>query len=268
MRVRLALVVRAIGLWALASSQLHAQTAVLSGIVVRDSAGHEIPGAQLSLPGLNRSTVANSLGEFRFARLPAGRYAIVIRHLGFAAFTDTIDIADGARVEREFMLSEQAVQLDSVRVSAPEKKYISPGLAGFEERRKAGFGHFITTDELRKNDDRLLLDVLVGQIPGIKAFPVSKHQSMEYVASSRKCGAGPALLNCKGQGSVCPVTLYIDGVLVYTASGGLMDAPDMRQFDIRHYAGVEFYAGGATTPARYNATSSGCGVLLLWTRER
>jgi hypothetical protein len=32
--------------------------------------------------------------------------------------------------------------------------------------------------------------------------------------------------------------------------------------------GVEYYAGGATMPPQYNGTDSGCGVLLLWTRER
>ena len=33
------------------------------------------------------------------------------------------------------------------------------------------------------------------------------------------------------------------------------------------YSGIEFYSGGATIPAQYNATGSGCGVMLLWTRR-
>lgn len=265
MRVSTTLVIAAIGSCIAGSSRLAAQSAVLSGIVVHDSAGHEIPGAELTMPDLKRSTIANSLGEFRFARLPAGRHALVIRHLGFAALYDTLDIGDGAHIEREFMLSEQATELDSVRINAPARKYISPALSEFEERRKAGFGHFITEEELRKNDDHPLINVLVGRIPGIKVFPVNKRLGIEYISTGRKCAAGPAF-NCKGP-SECPVTLYVDGVLVYTA-GGPIEPPDMRSYDTRHYAAVEYYAGGATTPARYNATSSGCGVLLLWPRER
>ena len=144
-------------------------------------------------------------------------------------------------------------------------------MVGFETSdARQGSVISITGDELRKNDDHLLIDVLIGHIPGIKAFATSKQNSAEYVASTRKCGAGPVFLNCKaGQATFCPVTMYIDGVLTYTASGTVADAPDMRQFDIRQYEAVEFYAGGATTPARYNATSSGCGVLLASrTRER
>jgi len=192
-----------------------------------------------------------------------------VRHVGFAPLYDTITVADGARIEREFMLSEQATQLDSVRVTAAVRKNISPALTDFEARRKSGFGHFITEDELRKNDDRQLLDVIVGRIPGTKSFPVSKHQNVFYIASGRQCAPGPAIINCKpGQANFCPVTLYVDGIMVYDASGVAIDPPDMRNYDIRHYAAVEYYAGGATTPVKYNATSSGCGVLLLWSRER
>lgn len=268
MPVRIAVIVSAIALCVGAPHGLLGQTAMLFGVVVRDSAGHEIPGAQLLLPGLSRSTTANYLGEYKFERLPAGRLAVVVRHVGFAPLYDTLEVREGARIDREFMLSEQATQLDSVQVTAMVRTHISPGLTEFEERRKAGFGHFITDEELRKNDDHALLDVLVGKLPGIKSFPISKHQNIFYIASGRKCAAGPALLNCKPGLSYCPVTLYVDGVITYDASGPAPEPPDIRQFDTRNYAAVEYYAGGATTPLKYNATSSGCGVLLLWSRER
>jgi hypothetical protein len=31
-------------------------------------------------------------------------------------------------------------------------------------------------------------------------------------------------------------------------------------------AGVEYYAGGATTPIAYNATRDACGTVVIWTR--
>ena len=46
------------------------------------------------------------------------------------------------------------------------------------------------------------------------------------------------------------------------------DIPDMGGFQINDYAAVEYYAGGATVPLQYNQTGGGCGVLVLWTREK
>ena len=216
---------------------------------------------------------ANYRGEFKITQLPAGRHALVICQVGFAMRYDTIEVADGARSDREFILSplaEAAPKLEEVRVTAPERKYVSPGLQEFEERRKGGFGHFIAEDVMRKNDERNLVDIITGQIPGISRLRVRSGGgvSPEYISSGRKCGPGPAL-RCAG-GSSCPATLYVDGIRVYDSS---IDPdpkliPDLSRMSTRDYAAVEYYAGGATIPARYNATSSGCGVLLLWTRER
>ena len=37
---------------------------------------------------------------------------------------------------------------------------------------------------------------------------------------------------------------------------------------VEEFAGIEFYAGGASVPVQYNKTGSSCGVLLLWSRMR
>lgn len=246
-----------------------AQTATLLGMVFRDTLGHELGAAEVLLPDLNRAATANYLGEFKFDKLPPGRHAIIIRHIGFSPLFDTVDVADGKRFQREFVLTEQATTLETVRVSAPERKHLSPALQEFEERRKAGFGYFIAEDELRKNDDRPLINVIVGNIPALSLFQSSSKGTIpvEYVSSGRKCGAGPAILGCLGGVGKCPPTLYVDGVLTFDAMHG-QEIPNLSRTSPREYAAIEFYAGGATTPARYNATASGCGVLLLWTRER
>src|SRR5262249_31942370 len=135
------------------SGQATAQTGMLTGTVLRDSAGHQLAAAEVLLPDLNRRVTANWSGEFRIGQLPAGRHAILIRHVGFAPLADTIDVADGAKVDREFILVEQPVPLAQVNVKAPQKKYISPALQGFEERRKQGFGYFIDEETMRRNDE-------------------------------------------------------------------------------------------------------------------
>jgi hypothetical protein len=251
---------------ALLGQTAHTQTATLIGAVVRDSLGHEVGGAQAFLPDLNRNTTANYLGAFKFDKLPAGRHLIVVRHIGFATLYDTIVVADGARLERDFILTQTAVALDSVRVTAASpRKYLSPGLQEFEERRLAGFGHFITEDVLRKNESSTLTNVIVSHMPGLKAMPGGR-----YVASTRKCGNGPAILGCGQYTALCPPTMYLNGALYYDPANDptMRFVPDIARMQVNEYAAVEFYSGAATTPAKYNKTGADCGTLLLWTRER
>jgi hypothetical protein len=249
-----------------AVATLHGQ-GTLIGVVVRDSVGTAVGGAEVRLSGVQQSVTTNYLGEFRFTGVAQGRHELSIRRIGFLPYSDTVDFSAGGRVAREFMLVEQPVALDSVRVNAAgERKYISPALNGFEERRKAGFGHFITDSVLRRNEDRSLATVLVSFIPGIRLA----RGGTTYISSTRKCGAGPAILTCRGAAVQCPPSMYVDGVLAYNASLQVdaVRRPDLDQMPVREFAGIEYYAGGATVPAQYNRTSNDCGVLLLWTRER
>lgn len=245
-----------------------AQTAVLSGTVVRDSSGTALADAEVSLPDLRRSTKTNYRGEFKFERLPAGVVSVVIRRVGFALRNDTVTLADGARIDREFILEAAATQLDSVvTTAAAERKYISPALNEFEERRRQGFGYFITDDVLRKEEQRDMLNIITGHVPGLTRIRVPPN--INYLGSARKCAPGPAFINCTGK-SYCPVTLYVDGVRIFDAMNqqAPSDIPNLSNFRPNEYAAVEFYAGSATTPPRFNTTNSGCGILLLWTRER
>jgi hypothetical protein len=248
------------------ANALHAQ-GTLIGVVVRDSAGTGVGGAEVRLSGVQQSVTTNYLGEFRFTGVGQGRYELTIRRIGFRPYSDTVDFPAAGRVAREFMLVEQAVPLDSVRVNAAgERKYISPALNAFEERRKAGFGHFISDSVLRRSEDRSLANVIVSFIPGIRLA----RGTTNYISSTRKCGSGPAILTCRGAAVQCPPSMYVDGVLAYNATLQV-DAsrrPDLNQMPVREFAGVEYYAGGATIPAQYNRTGNDCGVLLLWTRER
>jgi hypothetical protein len=45
--------------------------------------------------------------------------------------------------------------------------------------------------------------------------------------------------------------------------------PNLNDFRVDSFAGIEFYSGAASIPLKYNKTgSSPCGVLLFWTRVR
>ncbi|MEO6877545.1 MAG: carboxypeptidase regulatory-like domain-containing protein, partial [Gemmatimonadaceae bacterium] len=245
------------------------QSATLAGAVVRDTLSHGLPGALVAIPQLNRSDTSDATGEFKLIGLPSGRYVATIRRLGFLAMVDTIELINGTSVEREYVMDPTPAFLDSVRVSvAREPERLSARMSEFEAHRKLGYGRYVTEAELRKNDNRKLNDVLSARIPGLVTFRSSPRTqpSAEWLSSGRGACAGPAF-SCGG-GAPCPVTLYYNGVLAYASGLPGQDVPDMARYPTYDLEAVEYYSGGASLPEQYNATSSGCGVLVLWARER
>jgi CarboxypepD_reg-like domain len=250
-------------------AQVAAQTATLIGTVVRDSANVRLSGAEVSIAALGRSAVTNDLGEFRMNDLAPGRHFVLIRHVGYAAKTDTVELTAGATLERAFVLTPSVAQLDSVRVLARERKYISPALNAFEERRKMGFGYFLTDSLLRLHDSDRLSSVM-RRIPGVNLVPYSAGMYAGTLRSSGNTGAVHVIPGDRRSPVACWSTVYLDGVVLYTVALGRRgaDAPDYNSFNVDQLGAVEYYAGSAGIPAQYASTEYGCGTLLLWTRER
>jgi hypothetical protein len=256
---------------ALLGSGAAAQSGIVGGTVYRDTLYHQLTAVEITIPALNRRTVSNYAGDFRFTAVPAGKYAVQFRHVGFAPLTDTVVVADNAPVDREYIMAVQAVTLDSVRVTAPGEKHRSPGLTEFTERLKNhNGGYFMDETVLRKNDSRRLQDLLPSLFPGLRVFrPVPKSRpTFETLSSGRGTCNGPAF-SCGAAGE-CPVALYVDGHVVFNP-GTEKDPnffPDYTSYATMNFAGVEYYPGGASIPPQYNATTNTCGVLLLWSRDR
>lgn len=233
-----------------------AQTAALGGTVRGDSTSARLAGAQVELPQLGRGARTDAEGRFLLGRLPAGRHAVVVRHVGFAPVTDTVQLSEGETATRDFVLRAQVPTLDSVVVTAPERRYLSPALRAVEERRKQGHGRFITEEDLRRNDDRRLGAVVRQKIPGIR---VVQRGTKSFLASTR-----PATLRPRDH---CYVDIFVDGVLL-SPEGRSDPAVDIDALHVIQFAAAEFYPGGASIPPQYNRTANGCGVFLLWSRER
>jgi len=251
-----------------------AQNGSLVGTVARDSSGHMIGGVEIRLAQINRIVTTNYLGEFGIASIPAGRYAVTLRAVGFTPATDTVEIKANAVTEREFILAPVVAVLDTVRTTSAGQRRLPPGLAGMEERRRAGQGgYFITENILRDSDARQMAGVVSGRIPGVSQVFIG---SSVYLASGRTVGDGGPVFRKKPPGSVnqCFVTVYMDGVRIWNGPwdgpGDREHAPppDFGHMSVTEYGGIEYYPGGASLPMQFNATGAACGTLLLWTRDR
>jgi hypothetical protein len=230
----------------------------LAGVVRAGTIGHHtVSGAEISIPSLRLTTRSDSTGLYRLVDIPAGRHTVTVRAIGYSSTGDTVDLTGSAPAARDFVLSRSAVGLDTVVTTASERRYVSPALRAFEERRKQGFGRFVTDGELRGKWANARLSQVVRELPGLRV--VSDGRSF-YAASSRQSSQGVF------RRETCYATVYLDGALLYDASLKGQSPRNLDDFPLQNLAGIEYYPSDATAPAGLHGGN--CGVLALWSRER
>ena len=221
--------------------------AIFAGQVLNDTTRTPIANADVALQGIARSQRTNERGEFRFIDVPAGTYDLTVRRLGYGVLDARIELAAGQAVTRLLLLT-QAPMLDSVLVLADRRH-----LQEFDENRALGLGHFFTREDLAKVEGVSLSSILAG-VPGIKFQYYGNHA---YLEGSR---------GIKSQHeSHCYAQVYLDGMLVYRKQGD--DRFDLNSISPATIEAIEYYAGPASTPTRYNNLDSRCGVVVIWTRR-
>ncbi|MFI5281253.1 MAG: TonB-dependent receptor plug domain-containing protein, partial [Gemmatimonadales bacterium] len=167
-------------------------------------------------------------------------YVLVVRRLGFAPSSSVLQVAGGDTLRMSFALERIVNALDTVVVA---EKQLSPRLTEFEDRRKAGFGHFVTQAEIDKRNPVYTADLL-------RVMP-----SVNVVSPAR---GGHVAVNFRGR---CAFKIFLDGIVF--PSTNLDDLPSPREL-----AGIEVYSGPSTIPFQYKSISgSTCGVILVWTRD-
>jgi len=254
--------------WAPRLHGVAVQTIVLRGTVVRDGSNAPVGGAVVTIPSQALSATTSSTGAFELAGVSPGNHEILIRHVGDSPLRDSVSVTSSA-ASHTFRLG-RAVALDTVRANAAERRYVSPALRGFEERRRLGIGTFITDSVLRANDDHRLSDVLRLNVPSMRVLMV---RSDAYATSGRDMRSSQFALGlgAKRKGNApaaCYATVYLDGVMLFDLALSRPDEqpPNLSDFQVDRLGAVEYYGGGAAVPAQFR--SSECGTLLLWTREK
>ena len=200
----------------------------------------------LNSPQHAQRTKAN--GEFRFTAVPAGEHIVGVRMPGFAPKIDTIDVADAGEVRREYRLSRIEATLPEVPVTA---SLLDRKLWEFHERRRFGIGRFLDSAEFANTRGTRTADKLT-RLPGL--IVVRGRFSDAYVANNRQI-----LPN----GKLCKSAIWLDNINL-----GLDF--NVNELDPSLIAAIEWYAGQASIPARFNVPPRPgqpyCGVLVIWTR--
>ncbi|MFI5228805.1 MAG: carboxypeptidase-like regulatory domain-containing protein [Gemmatimonadales bacterium] len=255
-----------------ATPLLASRQPVASVILVVDSAsGRPLVGAQIVNRAGDSAELTGLDGRARLEFLPDAGGEVLVRQIGYAPRTVRVPPAPSDTQETRVALSK-AVALATVRINAPSELYVSPALRRFEERRRLGLGgYFIGASILRREESRNLGNVLRSHVPG--TMIAEGAHSAAYLLKSPRCVEGG------------PPQVYLDGVPLAapplpgskpneanptTARGQAVAIPpfDLSEFNVSDLAGIEYYPDGTQLPEEFDHTSTRCGALLLWTREK
>ena len=215
--------------------------ASVSGVVVLDGSRSNA-GTRVELAGTDIAATTNERGEFTMRNLPSGTRLLVARRLGWVVQTVPVDLSSREEKRVKITLPRFVEMMSPVLVTA--RRAAALERVGFTQRKKTGFGFYITPDQLENTHPSVLSDIL-RQVPGLR---VSYGVYGDVIVSSR------------GVTNAC-MQYYMD------------DSPylEMRPGDVnrfvtaREIVAVEVYHG-AETPAQYVRAGADCTTILIWTR--
>jgi hypothetical protein len=118
-----------------------------------------------------------------------------------------------------------------------------------------GFGSFIDSTDLRRNDGRELSSIL-RRLPGLK-----------IVQGPPRVQGGTRVEWAAHPVGGCFVAVMLDNVFLYRGIRGEVP-PDLRkEINTMDIEAVEYYRGGGPLPPEFSIRHADCGVLVLWTRQ-
>ncbi|MFN9423557.1 carboxypeptidase regulatory-like domain-containing protein [Gemmatimonas sp.] len=209
--------------------------------------GRPLANAIVGLSATGLAMRTDSAGRFLLAATPTGTWTLAVQALGYAPRQQPVDLVPGDTVALVVALvSARVMDTVQVRANAMARTVLGRNLVDFDERRKMGFGRFLTQDDFAKAEGRNILNLLTSRIPGMRTSGTGRRT----LVSSR----GPTSVSQRE----CPIRVIFDGSL---------DAAPLNLDSIEPstIAAAEFYTL-ATLPFQFAFGGSPCGTLLLWSR--
>ena len=249
--------------WAWAMTASAQGTGAIQG-TLRTASGSAVAGAEVRIADSLRATSTGD-GRFLIGDLVSGPLRISVRAIGFAPYNASMRLAVDDTASLDVILRPtDATRLPEVAVTEASPSSIPE----FEERRKDGFGTFVTRAQLDTFGGATVTDVLRRKANRIQyvrhclgGFALaSQNPSMSMMAMRPPGGKGCSMP------IACYFQVFLDGVILYSPTAGGLP-PQVDQFRALALEGIEVYRGGAQTPSRYSGSSAACGTILLWTRR-
>ncbi len=228
--------------------------AELAGVVQRPD-GSPLPHAIVTLAGTPHSATTGRDGTFVLRGLPAGTQTIQVRSVGFEEAEQVVELALHSAEHVTVTLATVARVLSPVLVST-QRLQAGYARVGFDRRRHAGLGQFLSADDIAKRHAIHFSELLNGS-PAIE--------------SERALGSD----NPENDRGVDPCLTYVvDGHPVAHLGESDVDA----LYQAGQIVGVEIYSG-ADAPSEFrvpgltseqihdhDVRNARCATVVLWTK--
>ena len=111
-------------------------TGALAGVVVDESNGETLPGANVQIQGTTTGTSTDLKGRYRISDLDPGTYSVVYSFVGFTQKTITgVEVTAGSTTKLDVSLGEKTAELEEVVIEASAARDSEAGL--LKQRAKA-----------------------------------------------------------------------------------------------------------------------------------
>jgi hypothetical protein len=191
--------------------------------------------ATVSFTGVDTVAVADSTGRFTFSGLPAGTHMIEVRQVGYTPVTMLVDLAPG-QVTPLSVTMNNVSQLETVSVKA--KGELTRDRDEFEARRRAGFGHALSEDQIKDKADLL---TAIRQLPNLQVYRM--RGQLEILPPDDRS------LKAKN----CKVRFWLDGRPTTVEILSVLNVSEIK--------GIEWYPTASRTPPQLTAD---CATMVVW----
>lgn len=146
------------------------EKSTLSGKITDAKSGDPLASATVSIPDLQITVIADSLGYYAFRSLPSGSYLVEVRYIGHKSVTRNLNIT-GSLVA-DFALPENTVE---------ESEVVITGLSKATQIKRSPVPIIsVSHDYLEKNLSTNIIDA-IAKIPGISALSTGANVAKPFI---------------------------------------------------------------------------------------
>jgi hypothetical protein len=231
------------------------ETATLRG-TVRDRSGRGVRDAIVGVLDDPRTMRTDATGAFRFDGVPAGSRTLEARTIGAPPATRAVDVRPNHEHIVELTISKSAQALSPVIIVGRMAARSMMERSGFSDRRRQGFGAFLSADEIAELNAFDLGDVLL-RMRGVS----STWMGREMMPTMRAW-----------MGERCVPNFFLDGVPFQIERPRRGEMPQYPFGDLSSMVpadvirGIEVYSATSVPPAFDRSAFTGCGSIVIWTR--
>jgi hypothetical protein len=214
---------------------------------VVDEKGAPLPGAYVTVAGVQYGATTDAAGEARVTRVPRGNRLMIVSHLGYAFDRRPGEFSGRDTVRVQVAMKPAPVELEGITVTT-QGRNMELVRNGFYDRQRRGMGAFMTRQRL----DDLRPFRTADAFRYMRGFMVRPVGARNVVVGTRR-------------GDNCVPAVFLDGSEMYVRSyQDQVEVLDMvRPDDIE---AIEAYQG-PDIPGEYDPRGRYCGVIVIWTRH-